>query len=60
MAFFRTCNECGCSLDPGEGNKCSDCLEVIKNRENYKETLPYYVYETESGQMQLKGRQYET
>jgi len=31
MAYFRKCIICGCSLDPGEGDICTECeAEEIK------------------------------
>lgn len=29
-AYGRQCECCGCTLDPGEGRFCEDCLEEMK------------------------------
>ena len=45
MAYFRTCEYCGCSLDPGERCDCmnepqSETLHVIQDR-HIRPTIRY-------------------
>lgn len=30
--FYRKCEGCGCSLDPGEGRMCDECIQEIERR----------------------------
>jgi hypothetical protein len=49
MAYYNTCPECGCSLDPGE--KC-DCRE---EREKLRERFSRHItVNRETGQMVFK------
>lgn len=27
MSYYRKCEDCGCTLDPGEGRICDECAE---------------------------------
>lgn len=55
MAYYRKCIICGCSLDPGEGNICEDCIEDRKKKEHRQALLTGRIMESESGQMMIGG-----
>lgn len=35
--FYRECEDCGCSLDPGEGRVCDDCKNA-REQESVRKT----------------------
>ena len=37
--FYRKCEGCGCSLDPGEGRMCSECIQEIERKRARDEFL---------------------
>jgi hypothetical protein len=45
MAYFRRCIKCGCTLDPGEGDKCCDCIEKEITAEQLSKILVTKEYE---------------
>lgn len=30
--FYRKCEGCGCSLDPGEGRMCDECIQEVERK----------------------------
>ena len=30
MSYYRKCEDCGCTLDPGEGRICDECAEKMR------------------------------
>ncbi len=54
MAYFRKCERCNCTLDPGEGRLCSECETEEKLRLERAEEVKKFLQEDENGQVQLK------
>ena len=32
MSYYRKCEDCGCTLDPGEGRICDECAEKMRQK----------------------------
>lgn len=33
MSYYRKCEDCGCTLDPGEGRICDECAEKMRQKQ---------------------------
>lgn len=50
MAYYRVCEICGCTLDPGEQNPCDECASLMEsNCKQYESLLDMQ----EDGQMKI-------
>lgn len=48
------CEKCGCSLDPGEGNICEECLEEADVEKQREKELDRMVRSTDYEQMRME------
>lgn len=52
--MYYRCEECGCYLDPGEGQLCDECREHRKSRIRYAGRMQEAVREAEAGQYEMR------
>ena len=52
--YFTKCRICGCSLDPGEGNTCDECMDEQYMRDKREEALKCIILSTDFKQMELE------
>lgn len=55
MAYYSECQLCGCALDSGEGNICSECIESQEEKSKYQIRLQALINESVDGQLQIIG-----
>lgn len=51
MARSYKCQRCHCSLDPGEGNYCDECLEDMRMEEEQRK----YCYVSRETQKEMRA-----
>ena len=39
MSYYRKCEDCGCTLDPGEGRICDECAEKMRQKTDRRAVL---------------------
>ena len=52
--YEYSCKKCGCSLDPGEGSICEECLEEADAEKQREEEIDRMVRSTGYKQMRLE------
>lgn len=48
------CRECGCRLDPGEGNTCDECWDKYKQEQVRRQEVDRMILATDYKQMEME------
>ena len=54
IMFYRECEVCGCSLDPGEGRICEDCASEEEQTQRNAKELERMIKSTDYVQMEME------
>lgn len=54
MSYYRKCEDCGCTLDPGEGRICDECAEKMRQKTDRMAVLRKMILSTNYKQMEME------
>ena len=54
MSYYRKCEDCGCTLDPGEGRICDECAEKMWQKTDRRAVLRKMILSTNYKQMEME------
>lgn len=57
--FYRKCNGCGCSLDPGEGSLCDECISEREQEQRRRKEMNRMTRSSTYKQIELEEFIYE-
>ena len=52
--YGYSCDKCGCTLDPGEGSICEECLEEADTKKQREREVERMVRSTDYKQMEME------
>lgn len=52
--YGYSCDRCGCSLDPGEGSICDECVEEVDAKKKKEMEFDRMVRSTDYKQMKME------